>query len=748
MARLRIPLNNFAFGEINPSLTSRTDTPVYVSAAEAVQNFFIRSEGGVISRPGTKRIYNFTQTFDSSVQQQIRLEPFIFSDDEKYIIAFSDAKIECFYINPTTGAVTLAATVTQDVDSAAIPITNTNLQRFTFTQKGDFMFLADKSFLCRMLVRTGLTSFEVRTYSFETDVGGDVTHQPFYNFHSPGTRITSSSASAGTGRTLETTDIDGNDAAYFVSDHVGVRLRIGDAEATITAFTDDHTVTATLHDDIKIQLDVDALRTKKSSDKVEVTHALHGLKASNSVTIAEAGGLGGISANNINGSRTINRIIDENRYEITAGATASEDGLGGGSPTVQTTNTTEWFEQSYSSYRGFPAAITFHEDRLWFGGTPSQPDGLWGSRTGRYFNFDLGDASDDKALDLDAATGVTNQIRHLVSNRDLQVFASQSEFYLPSFNDRPLTPANAKISSQTPFGTGFVRPQSVDGSTLFVQATGTAVREYVFSEAENAYTAGMISLLSSHLIKNPVQLAVVKGSLARPGAYGFFLMDDGTIGVFHSMRQEKKAGWMRWTTTGKFHSIVAVDEDLFVCCSRDDGSGTTKFFLEQFDKDMKMDFCDDFTGTDGVFDVSGHFANGASVDVVDGTEYLGDFTVASGNATVTDVKASTSAQIGYKFTPELRTLPIDASVPGGPLTGQPRKITRVILDLEETLSVSVNGTDLILRTVQQDQSEAIAAVTGKREFRVLGYSKDPRITVTQSAPLALQINGLVAEVAF
>ena len=89
----------------------------------------------------------------------------------------------------------------------------------------------------------------------------------------------------------------------------------------------------------------------------------------------------------------------------------------------------------------------------------------------------------------------------------------------------------------------------------------------------------MISLLSSHLIKNPVQLAVVKGSLARPGAYGFFLMDDGTIGVFHSMRQEKKAGWMRWTTTGKFHSIVAVDEDLFVCCSRDDGSGTTKFFL-------------------------------------------------------------------------------------------------------------------------------------------------------------------------
>ena len=748
MARIRVPLNNFAFGEINPSLTSRTDTPVYNSAAETVQNFFIRAEGGVVTRPGTQRIHNFGHTFDASLTQQVRIEAFIFSDDEKYIIAFSAGKIECFRIHPTTGAVTLAQTLTADVSSNAIPITNSNLTQFTFAQKGDFMFLAHTSFLCRELVRTGLTSFELRVYSFETDTTGDRTFQPYYNFQVPGTRLTSSSAAAGTGRTLTTSDVSGSDAAYFVSDHVGTKLLIGDAEATITGFTDNHTVTATLHGDIKVQLDIDALETKKDSDKVEVTHALHGLKATNSVTIADAGGLGGITASNINGSRTINRIIDENRYEITAGASATSGETGGGSPTIQTTNTTEWFEQSYSSYRGFPQAITFHEDRLWFAGTPSQPDGLWASRTGRYFNFDLGDASDDFALDLDAAVGVTNQIRHLVSNRDLQVFASQSEFFLPAFNDRPVTPANAKISSQTPFGTGFVRPQSLDGATLFVQATGTAVREYVFSEAENSYTGGMVSLLSSHLIKSPIQLAVVKGSLSRPGAYGFYLMNDGTIGVYHSMRQEKKAGWMRWTTTGKFHSICSVDEDLFIVSSRDDGSGTTKLFLEQFNTDMKMDFCDSFSGSSGVFSVSSHFSNGAVVDVVDDTEYLGTFTVAGGNATVAAVKESTSSQIGYKFTPELKTLPIDGAVPGGQLTGQPRKITRVILDLEETLSVSVNGTDLILRTVQQDQSQSLTAVSGKKEFRVLGYSKDPRVTVTQSAPLSLQINGLIAEVAF
>jgi len=30
----------------------------------------------------------------------------------------------------------------------------------------------------------------------------------------------------------------------------------------------------------------------------------------------------------------------------------------------------------------------------------------------------------------------------------------------------------------------------------------------------------------------------------------------------------------------------------------------------------------------------------------------------------------------------------------------------------------------------------------------MGYSRDPQITVTQSAPLRLQVNGIVAELTF
>ena len=924
MARTRIPLNNFVFGEISPSLTSRVDSAIYNQSGQSVKNVFIRAEGGIINRPGTKRLHNFSQSYlqpsatitvtdyaniavgtqlsfildggtkvvlefelatfeisigsitgtysigetvtggtsaatgvyisntasvmvlktisgtfqsgetltggtssatstssstlsssaasssignkyfvranvsndttadniftalnavsgltstnpaanvvtvtrdgtsirnltvttsDSTrlavtdfsiVTQKIRLEPFIFSSDEKYVCAFSSGKIEIFRVNADGSFNSLSATLTADVDSAALPFTDSNLQEFTYAQSGDFMFIAHNDFMIRELVRTGLTSFEVRTFEFDTSADGNKKLQPYYNFQGSGVTITPSHTSRNS-RTFTTS------AAYFNASHVGTSLLIHDTQVDITGFTDSQNVTGNIQGTIQQQLDFDSLNTTEGSNKVHVVMPDHGLSSGDSIVISGAGALGGINNGNINGTRTISSVLNRNEFDYTAGGSASSTATGGGNPTISSVAaTTDWYEQSYSSLRGFPAAVTFHENRLWFGGTPSQPSGIWASATGEYFNFDVGEGETPDAIDIEVAVGVTNFIRHLVSNRDLQVFCNQGEFFLPAFQDQPITASIAKVSEQTPFGCSFVRPTSLDGGTLFVQATGTAVREYIFNDSEAAYTTNMISILSSHLISSPIQLTNVKGSLDRPGAYAFFLMDTGEISVFYSIRSEKRAGWMRWATEGAYHSVCAVDESLFGVTVRDDGSGTNKFFLEQFDKELNMDFSDTFDGAAGVFDVSSHFSNGAVVDVIDDTEYLGAFTVAGGNVDVSAVKLSVKTQIGYKFLPELKTNPIDSlQAPGGPLTGRPRKITNVILDLEETLSISVNDTNMIIRDVTFDPASPREPFTGKKEFRgSLGYSRDPSVTISQIAPLNMQLNGMIVEVTF
>lgn len=807
MAKVRVPISNFQYGEISPSLVSRTDTPLYNNSAKKVENFFLRNEGGLLKRFGTRRIYEFDTTVDSSATQQLRLVPFIFSDDERYIVSLESAKIRVFQISPTTGNVSLIQTLTQDVDSNAIPFTNSKLPELTYAQAGDVMFIAHQTFMVRKLVRTSLTTFELQLMTFNESADGYRINQPYYSFHDVGVTL-DPSATTGNGinlitsanyfdtgdvttenvlataivsgtryqiKTVGTTDFvtdfgaDSNTVGVVfvassagtgssgtgtvdqvdLSEHVGTVLRYHNNEIEIKTVISATKATGDVTDELIVHLDTDAIETTDTSSTIEITFANHGLSSGDSITISDAGAVGGISANQINGTRTVGDVVNENVFTVTAGQSANDSTIGGGSPKIAThAATTEWAEQSYSALRGYPGAVTFHENRLWLAGSLAQPDGIWASKSADYFNFDVGDAEDNDAIDITAAIGEINTIRHIVSNRDLQVFTSTSEMYIPSFTEKPITPTNAQIRRQTSYGADYVRPASFDGATIYVQKTGSVVREYIYSDQEAAYVSTGISVLSPHLITGPVQMSILRGAINRPESYAFIINNDGTIATFTSNRAEQRAGWTQWTTEGKFHSICTIDDRVFCIGTYDTGAGTDKHILMEFDSDLNMDFSNTFTGTAGVFDVSSHFANGAVVNVTSGNNYLGSFTVASGNVDVSAVQEITSAEIGFQFNVEAETLPIDASVGAGPLTGEPRSVNRVIVDLLDTLSLSVNDKKLVIRTVTDDFSQERSAVTGKREFRFLGYSKDPTVKITQSAPMSLQVNGIVAEVTF
>jgi hypothetical protein len=111
--------------------------------------------------------------------------------------------------------VSFVQTLTVDVNGDPVPVTNANLNQITYTQKGDFMFIAHRTFLCRELVRTGLTSFEMRLFEFDESIDGNKKYQPYYNFQGAGTTI-GASASSGT----VTLTCSQN---YFDAAHVGVQ---------------------------------------------------------------------------------------------------------------------------------------------------------------------------------------------------------------------------------------------------------------------------------------------------------------------------------------------------------------------------------------------------------------------------------------------------------------------------------------------------------------------------------------------
>ena len=735
MQKVRVPISSFQFGEVSDSLSSRIDTPILNSSAERVENFVVMSEGSLKKRHGLRHIHDYSLTYDANNPDKSHLTSFVFDDNEQYVVSIEHQKVRFFrLIDENT--VILQDTVTADVNSATLPFDQDYLNQYTFAQYGDVLFVCHPLFAPRVVTRTSLTTFEVDTFSFDQRADGHEIYQPYYDFQSQGVTL-DPSATTGTGITLVTS------SDYWTSDHVGTTVRYHDSEITITAVASATSATGDVVDTLKLRLAVlNPFRTTEGSSTVEVTHISHGFSGGESITVEDAAATGGINSGNLNGARTISDIIDENTYTFAAGGAASSSEDGGGYVKLITHSpTTDWSEQAFSAVRGYPAAVCFHENRLVFAGTLAQPDTIFMSKIGKFFNFDTGDAEDTDSIDLTAATGQVNEIRYMISNRDLQVFGASGELYVPTYLNQSITPTNAQIRKQTPYGTDYIQPASIDGATVFVQHDGHTVREYLYTDGEDAYTASAVSTLSSHLIDHPRAMTVVHSAFDLPDSYAFFILRSGEGALFSSNRAEKRASWSRVTSLGNFDSTVAVHNRLFANVYDENNN----LRLCEFANDVGLDFYlyeNVFTNT---VDVSSVYNSGDVVDVIgvkgDNQSYLGQLTVNELDKidlSAYSESAFTHAYVGKKFTAKIVTNSIDAAIGNGPMTGEVRAVGTTVLDLKNTRSLKVNN-----RSFVQDSS-----FTGKKEIRILGHSRDPKITIEQDDPLSIQINGLIAELIF
>lgn len=733
MQKVRVPINSFQFGEVSPSTLMRTDSAIYNASAQKLQNMMVLAEGAVKKRPGLKHHYKYTNiSLEVDGAGSSHLFEFHFSDDERYIISIEHQRARCFRLED--GAVTLVETITQDTNSDPLPFDRDYLAEYSASQYGDVMIVTHPLFMPRMVIRTGLTSFEITPFSFDSGIGGKQTFQPYSLFRPQGVTL-DPSASTGTSITLTTSE------PYWVADHVGTVVRYHESEIEITGYTSSTVVTGDIVDELRIRLDVlNPLRTIEGSDQMEVTHINHGFVGGETIVVENASKVANINASDINGTRVISEIIDANTYKITVGSTAtsSEDG-GGYVELVTHAPTLDWTEQSFSAVRGYPHAVVFHENRLCFGGTIAEPDTIWMSKIGSFFNFDVGEAADDDAITLVAATGSVNEIRYMLSNRDLQVFTAGSELYVPTYLNQAITPTNAQIRQQTPYGCEYTQPVQMDGATLFVQNAGTVVREFLYTDDQDAYTSTAVSTIASHLIKQPRCMTVVHGAFGEAESYVAITNSDGTAAFFGSNRSERRACWVSLETENGFCSVCGVEERLFANVWDNDGN----LHLCEFIGDIGLDRYVSGTITGGYLDVSAAYSVDDVVSVIgeneSGRGYLGTFTVVDNGGTasvnLSGFSGFDSAYAGVAFTSKIITNPIDGNLGNGPVTGDVRGISAAILDLKDTSSVKVNGSAVVIGT----------PLTGKKEVRILGYSRDPQVVIEQNEPLPLQVNGLVAE---
>ena len=738
MQKVRIPQNSFQYGEISDNTVMRTDSPIYAASAQSLENMIVLPEGAVKKRHGTKFIDGLVSINPNTIttHTEIHLTSFVFDDNEEYLIAIGHGFIEPFRLL-ADGTVQRLNAVSVDTQSNPLPFDKDYLHQYNTAQYGDVMFICHPLFAPRMLTRTSLTTFELSVFSFDESYDGKDTYQPYSVFHSANQTLAVSTYTVGSSRTLTVS------SPYFdtTGKHNNVVIRYGGNEIRIDSVTSSTVATGTIIKELSHRLTVtNPLRTRDGNSDIEVTQINHGLIVGSQVIVSSAAAVGGINASQINGTRTVQTILDENTYSINTNGVANTSEDGGGFVKISSSAaTTRWDEQSFSALRGYPAAVTFHENRLCFAGTLAEPDTIFMSQLGEFFNYDVGEADDTDAIILVAATGDVNEIRYMRSNRDLQIFTLSDELYIPTYLNQSITPTNAQIRKQTPFGTEFVLPTSIDGATIFVERGGRAVREYIYSDAEDAYIATGVSTVASHLIVDPVDIAVVHSGFNTQESYAAMVMGNGDMALFSSNRAEKRAAWTNLTTQGSFLATAAIGDRLFVYNKITNTSGIAKYTICEFVDDIGLDNYAYYAYSSNPINLMISNPND-TWDVIgfDGTNkvYLGEFTVDSSvNIDLTAYTDYTHFYIGKKFTSKIITNAIDTVAANGPVTGDVRGISTVVLNVKDSTSIKVNN-----RTINN-----ITGFTGNKEVRLLGYGRNPQVTIEQDDPMPLQVNGLISE---
>ena len=116
-------------------------------------------------------------------------------------------------------------------------------------------------------------------------------------------------------------------------------------------------------------------------------------------------------------------------------------------------------EELISAERGFPQAVSFHDNRLWFGGVRDKPSSVVASQIAGYFNFALGTGLANEAINVAITGDRVNEIRHFVSSRNLQIFTDGSEYFIPvSSQSAAITPSSIAFLRQTPYGCNRASP--------------------------------------------------------------------------------------------------------------------------------------------------------------------------------------------------------------------------------------------------------------------------------------------------
>jgi hypothetical protein len=742
--------SNFSTGELDPLLRARVDLQAYNNALAKATNVLIQPQGGLKRRPGTKYILELPNSGAESAGNGVRLVPFQFSVDDSYMLVFTHQRMYIIKNGVVQTNINGSGNnyLTTSIGSSIV-------DDMCWTQSADTLIVVHPDLQPVQIQRTSDSAWTATTITFDS-----IPKYAFnIDFHTNnGSTLTPSAVSGNVTLTASTTHHDSGAA------------QAGGA-STITLKS-----TASSTDDIYNGMYV----TITSGPGVGEIRIIEDYVGSTKVaTVTPAWTTQPTSASNYQittwTTESVNQYVNANpqgRARIVQYVSATVVNAVVEYPFFSTSAIAagNWelehgYENVWSASRGWPRTVSFHEGRLFFGGSKSRPSTIWGSKIGLFYEFVPTENLDDDALEATLDTNDLNVITDIISGRDFQVFTTGGEFYVPQQGSDPITPLTFTFKNVSRNGIKpGTRVQSLESGSVYIQRQGKSLNEFVFNDTQLTYITQRISLLSGHLLKGPQRMAMRRATSTEEGDLLLIInTDDGSMAAFSVMRAQQITAPSEFITTGDFVDVGIDVTDIYTVTSRiaaadlllesgsnlltEDGEpmllehGGPKYFVELFDDSLYTDCA-----------VTGGAASSASslpmvneiVNVICDGVPQGDEVVSAAGTVTFDRASVYTYEVGLPFTVYCKTMPAEIQLQTGSRVSFKKRIVEISAVVKDTQELEINNQPVAFRLMDNPLlDEPVPTFTGiKRVNGVLGYDREQAIEISQTLPLKMTLLGL------
>ena len=252
--------------------------------------------------------------------------------------------------------------------------------------------------------------------------------------------------------------------------------------------------------------------------------------------------------------------------------------VGSGNPT------TNWAKAAWSAAQGYPAAVTYHKSRMWFGGSTYQPNTIWASGVRLRANFGQSNPIlADEGFTLPLDTDEVNAVRHLVNLKRLIALTSSSEISIQGDGGKidATNPPATDLEGKN--GSSKVRPIIIGSTAIYVEDTGDIVHSLQYDFTSDSFSGLDLTARSPHLFKK----RQIKdwAYQRRPLSVVWTVMTDGALLGFTMMQEQKVYAWHRHDTDGLFESVCSIregNETAVYFVVKRTINGTDRRYIERF----------------------------------------------------------------------------------------------------------------------------------------------------------------------